>query len=92
MSNPISRAAKLVFKDFQQFWQLGTFFSMRVMNTALDFASDGAEREYRNKEKKKENVEERSFSATNVCGWAPAVLELGHIRSPQQPECSAPDY
>lgn len=80
MPNPISRAAKLVFKDFQQFWQPGTFFSMRVKNTALDSASDGAAKVKMENCKKTKNVEEGRFSATNVSGLALAGLELGHIR------------
>lgn len=87
-------------KSHQSGWKIGfqglltvlaagnLFFSMRVTNTALDSASDGEERrnwKVQNDSKKKKNVEEGRFSATNVSGSAQAGLELGHIRSATTP-------
>lgn len=90
MLNPISRAAKLVFKDFQQFWQPGTFFSMRVKNTALDSASDGAESGNGKLQEKEEECGGGGNSQQQMSlVWRWLGLNWDTSGRPQHPECSA---
>lgn len=90
MPNPISRAAKLVFKDFQQFWQLETFFFMRVKNAALDSASNGAEKGNGKFQQKEECGGE---ILSNKClFWRLLGLNWDTSGRPQRREWSAPNY